>query len=85
VTTPSSERHSLAVRAKAVIAAAGSLQTPALLLRSGLTNPAIGRYLRLHPATAVWGALREDAEPYSGPLQALYSEQFANLKDGYGF
>src|ERR1051326_363499 len=85
VTTPSGERHALTVRAKAVIAAAGSLQTPALLLRSGLTNPAIGRYLRLHPATGVWGALREDAEPFGGPLQALYSEQFANLHDGYGF
>jgi choline dehydrogenase-like flavoprotein len=85
VTTASGERHTLTVRAKAVIAAAGSLQTPALLLRSGLTNPAIGRYLRLHPATGVWGVLREDAEPFGGPLQALYSEQFANLQDGYGF
>jgi choline dehydrogenase-like flavoprotein len=85
VTTPSGERHALTVRAKAVIAAAGSLQTPALLLRSGMTNPAIGRYLRLHPATGVWGVLREDAEPFGGPLQALYSEQFANLTNGYGF
>ncbi len=85
VTTPSGEQHHLTVRAKAVIAAAGSLQTPALLLRSGLSNPAIGRYLRLHPATGVWGVLREDAEPFGGPLQALYSEQFANLQDGYGF
>ncbi|HEY7349147.1 MAG TPA: GMC family oxidoreductase N-terminal domain-containing protein [Ktedonobacterales bacterium] len=84
-TTPSGERHALTVRAKVVVAAAGSLQTPALLLRSGLTNPAIGRYLRLHPATGVWGVLREDAEPFGGPLQALYSEQFANLQDGYGF
>ncbi|HEU5370732.1 MAG TPA: GMC family oxidoreductase N-terminal domain-containing protein, partial [Ktedonobacterales bacterium] len=85
VTASSGERHNLTVRAKAVIAAAGSLQTPALLLRSGLSNPAIGRYLRLHPATGVWGVLREDAEPFGGPLQALYSEQFANLQDGYGF
>ncbi len=85
VTTPSGEHKSLTVRAKAVIAAAGSLQTPALLLRSGMTDPAIGRYLRLHPATGVWGVLREDAEPFGGPLQALYSEQFANLSDGYGF
>lgn len=85
VTTPTGEQRSLTVRAKAVIAAAGSLQTPALLLRSGMTNPAIGRYLRLHPATAVWGIMREDAEPFGGPLQALYSDQFANLNDGYGF
>jgi len=85
VTAPGGERHTLTVRAKAVIAAAGSLQTPALLQRSGMINPAIGRYLRLHPASGVWGVLREDAEPFGGPLQALYSEQFANLHDGYGF
>lgn len=85
ITAPSGARHALIVRAKSVIVAAGSLQTPALLLRSRMTNPAIGHYLRLHPATGVWAVLREDAEPYAGPLQALYSEQFANLRDGYGF
>lgn len=85
VTLPSGERKSLTVRAKAVIAAAGALQTPALLLRSGLTNPAIGRYLRLHPSTGVCGVLREDTEPFAGPVQTRYSEQFANLQDGYGF
>lgn len=85
VSLPSGERTALTVRAKAVIAAAGALQTPTLLLRSGLTNPAIGRYLRLHPSTGVSGMLREDAEPFSGPVQTRYSEQFANLHDGYGF
>jgi long-chain-alcohol oxidase len=39
----------------AVVAACGALQTPALLKRSGLANPNIGKHLKLHPATAVWG------------------------------
>ncbi len=85
VTLPSGERKSLTVRAKAVIAAAGALQTPGLLLRSGITNPAIGCYLRLHPSTGVSGMLREDVEPFCGPVQTRYSEQFADLQDGYGF
>ncbi|RHZ03960.1 hypothetical protein DYB31_015115 [Aphanomyces astaci] len=39
----------LVVKAKTVVCCAGSLHTPALLLRSGLSNPNIGRHLRLHP------------------------------------
>src|SRR3954469_11985700 len=41
------------VRAPQVVVAAGALDTPALLLRSGIGGPACGDYLRLHPATAV--------------------------------
>lgn len=85
VTLPSGERKSLTVHAKAVIAAAGALHTPALLLRSGMTNPAIGRYLRLHPSTGVSGVLLEGVEPFCGPIQTRYSEQFADLHQGYGF
>ncbi len=42
--------------ADCVVACAGALHTPALLLRSGVTvNGNVGRNLRLHPATAVMG------------------------------
>ena len=72
------------VRAKAVVAAAGALETPALLLRSGLTNPNLGRGLRLHPATAVFGIFGQEIRPWEGTLQALYSDQFRFLEGGYG-
>jgi hypothetical protein len=42
-------RRKLSVNAKIVVAAAGSIHTPALLLRSKLTNPMIGKNLTLHP------------------------------------
>ncbi|RHY04202.1 hypothetical protein DYB36_007306 [Aphanomyces astaci] len=45
----------LVVKAKTVVCCAGSLHTPALLLRSGLSNPNIGRHLRLHPVVTVHG------------------------------
>jgi hypothetical protein len=45
----------LVIRAPVVISAAGALQTPVLLRRSGLRNPHIGRHLRLHPVCGVTG------------------------------
>ena len=73
------------VRAKAVIVAAGSVHSPALLLRSGVTLPALGRHLALHPATAVFADMEQDVRPWTGTVQAHYSDQFADLDRGYGF
>ena len=39
------------IKAKRVIVSAGTLQSPLLLLRSGIQNPQIGRNLHLHPGT----------------------------------
>lgn len=78
-------RFALTVRAKAVVAAAGSVHSPALLLRSGVSLPALGRHLALHPATAVFGDMDEDVRPWTGTVQAHYSDQFADLHEGYGF
>ena len=78
--------HRLTVTAKSVVLAAGALHTPAILLRSGIGGPAAGRYLRLHPVTAVWGRFDERVDPWTGILQTRYSDQFSNLDgDGYGF
>ncbi|MFI6937728.1 GMC family oxidoreductase [Streptomyces sp. NPDC050418] len=75
--------HTVTVHARAVVAAAGAIQTPALLRRSGLTDPAIGRHLRLHPATAVWGVFEEEVRPWEGGLQTRYSREHSDL-DGRG-
>ena len=77
--------HSLTVRARTVVVAGGSIHSPALLLRSGITLPALGRYLALHPATAILAHMDEDVRPWTGTVQAHYSDQFADLNDGYGF
>ena len=77
--------HRLTVRAAAVIVACGSIHSPALLLRSGVSLPALGRFLALHPATAVFGDMAESVRPWTGTLQAHFSDQFADLDHGYGF
>ncbi len=76
--------HEVRVRARAVVVAAGAVHTPALLRRSGLENPNIGRHLRLHPVTGVAGVFEEEIRPWEGVMQAVYSDELADLHGGYG-
>ncbi|CAM9800849.1 unnamed protein product, partial [Hapterophycus canaliculatus] len=50
----------LTVRARAVVVSGGAIHTPAILLRSGLKHPMIGRHLCLHPVLVVGGIFPED-------------------------
>jgi choline dehydrogenase-like flavoprotein len=76
--------YTLTVRARAVVVAGGSIHSPALLLRSGISLPALGRHLALHPATALLADMHEEVRPWTGTVQAHYSDQFADLHEGYG-
>ena len=83
---PKSGRSSrVVVRAPQVVAACGALATPALLLRSGVGGPAVGDYLRLHPAGGVIGVYDEPQKAWWGAPQTALTRQFADLEDGYGF
>ena len=77
--------YTINIRAKAVVVAAGAVHSPALLLRSGVRLPALGQNLALHPATAVFADMDEDVRPWTGTVQAHYSDEFADLDEGYGF
>lgn len=77
--------HTVTVRAPRVVLAAGALRTPAVLLRSGLNHPHIGRHLHLHPTTAVVGYYPEPVEAWKGPLLPAYCDQFGRLPGGHGF
>lgn len=74
----------LTVRARCVVVACGAIHTPAVLARSGVSSPALGRNLHLHPVSAVNGYFAERVEPWTGALQTRYSDEFADLDDGYG-
>ena len=52
------------VRAGAVVVAAGALNTPQLLLRSGVTNGSVGRHLGLHPVRLVYGLFDEPQDAH---------------------
>ncbi|MBX6363613.1 MAG: GMC family oxidoreductase, partial [Gemmatimonadetes bacterium] len=73
------------VEAAAVVVAAGALDTPALLLRSGLGIDRVGRGLRLHPAALVHAVFPEPIEAWRGLPQSVLVEEFASfMADGYG-
>ncbi len=74
--------HRLRVLAKAVVAAAGAVETPALLLRSGLGGQ-VGHHLRLHPGTAAFGVFDEDVHMWEGTLQARYSAELRTSLGDY--
>jgi choline dehydrogenase-like flavoprotein len=76
---------SFTVRAPRVVVACGSLESPALLLRSGIGGPAVGRNLRLHPSSAVFASYGEDLKAWMGPPQAYLVDEFADTGEGYGF
>jgi len=84
VAGPDGVRRTITVRAKVVVAACGAVNTPALLARSRIGGAALGRGLRLHPATAVVGVFPDRVEPWTGGLQTRYSDQLADQTDGYG-
>jgi len=75
----------LVVRARQVVIACGALESPALLLRSGIGGPACGKYLHLHPGGAITGIYPEPQKGWWGAPQAGLSDSFANLEDGHGF
>jgi choline dehydrogenase-like flavoprotein len=75
----------LTVEAPTVVVAAGGLETPALLLRSGIGGPAVGRFLRLHPTYFVTGLYDEEIRSWDGQFQATVSFAFAEAVQGSGF
>jgi choline dehydrogenase-like flavoprotein len=85
ITSRDGVRRKLRVSAKIVVAACGSLHTPALLLRSGVKNPQLGRNLYLHPTTGVGGLFEHRIAAWEGAPQSIVCNEFAGLRNGYGF
>jgi choline dehydrogenase-like flavoprotein len=83
--TPDGRGAQVTVKAPRVVVACGSLESPALLLRSEIGGPAVGHNLRLHPSSVVGGAYGTDQQAWWGPPQAGLVDEFADTGEGYGF
>ncbi len=75
-------RRELVVRARQVVIAAGALRSPAVLARSGVDHPALGRHLRLHPVPVLTGRFAEAIEMWRGPMQGARSLAFVEGEAG---
>src|SRR5712692_8557900 len=83
--TGGEKTYKVTVRAKAVIVAAGSIHSPAVLIRSGLENRHIGRHLYVHPVSTITGIYPEKVYPWQGVMQSAYSREYAHLDGNYGY
>lgn len=78
-------QYNFFISAKRVVVSCGSIGTPALLLRSGLKNPHIGRHLRLHPVTTVSGIFPDrEIKPFHGSIMTAISNVKTD-RDGSGY
>ena len=70
----------ITVRAKVVVLACGSNQTPALLLHNGLANSSdqVGRNLSIHPACHSWGAFDESIRGWEAVPQGYGIDEFVD-------
>src|SRR5205814_5880085 len=78
----------LLVEAEAVVLAAGAIDTPALLLRSGIGNALVGRSLRLHPSCPVGAIFPDRIRGFRGVPQSIVVTEHARFleePDAHGF
>ena len=70
----------ITVRARAYLACAGAIGTPALLLRSGVPDPhgIVGRRTFLHPTVVSAAVMPERVDGFSGAPQSVYSDHFVD-------
>ncbi len=75
--------HTVLVKPKVVVLCGGAINSPALLLRSGLDfNGRIGRRTFLHPVVASVAAFRQRIDGFYGAPQSITSHQFADRGPG---
>ena len=73
------------VKARVVVLAAGAIQTPAILLRSGIRDPGVGHGLRFDPTTAVGGVYDQSIRMWAGVPQTLHIDRWLTLNGNHGF
>ncbi len=76
----------LQIDAPLVVLAAGAVGTPVILQQSGMGGGAVGRFLRLHPTTAVLGEYDRDVYSLAGVPQTALCDEFLRAGEHeYGF
>jgi len=77
-------RH-VRVEPRALVVSGGALNSPALLLRSGIAGGGVGKYTWLHPVVAMGAFYKDRIEGFYGAPQSVASHHFAHRPEGAGF
>jgi choline dehydrogenase-like flavoprotein len=74
----------LEVEARAVVLAAGAIQTPLLLLRSGIANrnDQVGRNFSCHPSVNIAALFDEPVDGWVGAMHGVYCDEFGPEEKG---
>jgi choline dehydrogenase-like flavoprotein len=78
-TTADGRAVRITVRAQRVVVAGGAIQTPALLLRSGLKHPHLGHHLHLHPTVVVGARYPHAMNSWHGPSMSVVNDTYTML------
>lgn len=78
------KKADMQVKAKVVVLAAGAVQTPLLLQKSGLANSSgqVGKNFACHPSVMVAAEYPEDIHPWRGALLGVYVDEWAHPSKG---
>ncbi|MFT6158711.1 MAG: choline dehydrogenase-like flavoprotein [Myxococcota bacterium] len=69
------------VRPKIAVTSGGAINSPALLIRSDITQGPVGKRTFLHPVVAVVATYDHDISPWAGAPQSVASHQFIDRGD----
>ncbi|KAJ5893363.1 hypothetical protein N7495_005054 [Penicillium taxi] len=83
LTDTGSTQRKVIIKAQRVIVSGGALQSPLLLLRSGIKNRHIGEHLHLHPCMVGGAVFDEETRPWEGGALTSVISEFEN-QDGHG-
>ncbi|KAJ5167548.1 uncharacterized protein N7482_006329 [Penicillium canariense] len=76
-------KRKIIIKAKKVVVSSGTLQSPLLLLRSGIKNSQVGKNLHLHPVMGGGAVFDESVRPWEGAALTTVVNEFEDL-DGHG-
>ncbi|GBF51394.1 GMC-family oxidoreductase [Leptospira ryugenii] len=78
--------ESLEISAPVVIVSAGAIEGPALLQRSSLGNDWVGKNLKVHPTSTIFGRFDQEIKMFQGPPQSIVIKDGHNQNGtGYGY
>jgi choline dehydrogenase-like flavoprotein len=83
--TQAATGRTIRVEPRVLVVAGGALNSPALLLRSGIDQGPVGKKTWLHPTIAMGAFYKDAIEGFYGAPQSVASHHFAHRADGAGF